>query len=475
MKALNKEQLVKIIKNRQWMIQGFNGLPLYLHTVASNTGWMIKPIAGVNYSHFFLRMNENRAKYYYDEQDLANIGNGYYQKVKSVKQLNSFVRQHKKNYLNAKRAAKYTPGRLSQLSLKELTSLARKSTNELTMSIGITHSIEGISFVSERKLKDMLDKRGLNTHENFQLLSAPVKLSFLSQAQIALWHIKHAKKNKKQYLAIKFLQNFNWIDNSYVKAKVLTEADVLKKAAHQKYLPSLAQLAKTKADKLKLIKILDLTAEERFVIKTVEICTAWQDDRKKFLMKTIGTLEPMVEELAARVKVPAENFKYLYSRELTYQNLSSPKFIKGLLGRYPRCDSYALKNTILTFAGPDALYIDKQLEEANGRKIAELKGMVANKGKVKGQVRICRSIYDIPKVKKGEILVASMTRPEFLPAMQKAAAFITDEGGITSHAAIVSREMNKPCIIGTKIATQVFKDGDIVEVDANKGIVKKIQ
>jgi pyruvate,water dikinase len=77
-------------------------------------------------------------------------------------------------------------------------------------------------------------------------------------------------------------------------------------------------------------------------------------------------------------------------------------------------------------------------------------------------------------VKKGEILIASMTRPEFLPAMQKAAAFVTDEGGITSHAAIVSREMKKPCIIGTKIATKVFKDGDMVEVDANKGIVRKL-
>ena len=64
-----------------------------------------------------------------------------------------------------------------------------------------------------------------------------------------------------------------------------------------------------------------------------------------------------------------------------------------------------------------------------------------------------------------------MTRPEYLPAMKKAAAFITDEGGITCHAAIIAREMKKPCIIGTKIATQVLKDGDMVEVKANHGLV----
>ncbi|MBI2476111.1 MAG: phosphoenolpyruvate synthase, partial [Candidatus Taylorbacteria bacterium] len=79
---------------------------------------------------------------------------------------------------------------------------------------------------------------------------------------------------------------------------------------------------------------------------------------------------------------------------------------------------------------------------------------------------------DLEKVKPGDILVTSMTTPNMVPTMKRAAAFITDEGGITSHAAIVSREMKKPCIIGTKIATKVLKDGDLVEVDANSGVVK---
>ena len=64
-----------------------------------------------------------------------------------------------------------------------------------------------------------------------------------------------------------------------------------------------------------------------------------------------------------------------------------------------------------------------------------------------------------------------MTTPDYLPNMKKALAFVTDEGGITCHAAIVAREMRKPCIIGTKVATRVLKSGDLVEVDAEKGIV----
>ena len=70
--------------------------------------------------------------------------------------------------------------------------------------------------------------------------------------------------------------------------------------------------------------------------------------------------------------------------------------------------------------------------------------------------------------------MAGMTTPEYLPAMEKAAAFVTDEGGILCHAAIVARELKKPCIVGTQYATKIFKDGDLVEVDAEKGVVRKI-
>lgn len=119
------------------------------------------------------------------------------------------------------------------------------------------------------------------------------------------------------------------------------------------------------------------------------------------------------------------------------------------------------------------------LELAHGQTAASvmvketiIKGFTANRGIIKGIVRVVFLAKDFHKVNSGDILVTAMTSVDFIPVMDKAAAFITNEGGITSHAAIVAREMNKPCIIGTKIATQVLKDGDLVEVDADKGIVK---
>lgn len=103
-----------------------------------------------------------------------------------------------------------------------------------------------------------------------------------------------------------------------------------------------------------------------------------------------------------------------------------------------------------------------------------LKGTIANPGKARGRVVKIYNRDQMALVKKGDILVASMTTPWYIPAMKKAVAFVTDEGGVICHAAIIAREMNKPCVVGTKFATKIFKDGDLVEVDADKGVVRKI-
>jgi phosphohistidine swiveling domain-containing protein len=104
--------------------------------------------------------------------------------------------------------------------------------------------------------------------------------------------------------------------------------------------------------------------------------------------------------------------------------------------------------------------------------ITELKGKTAQQGKIRGPVCIVKTRADMEKFRDGGVIVSEMTDPSFLPIMKKASAFVTDEGGFLCHAAIVARELGVPCVIGTRFATQVFKDGDMVEVDADKGLVK---
>ena len=110
----------------------------------------------------------------------------------------------------------------------------------------------------------------------------------------------------------------------------------------------------------------------------------------------------------------------------------------------------------------------------------EIKGKTANKGVVKGKAKIITADYGnfdglkkiMEMMSKGDILVAETTSPELMPACSKASAIVTNQGGMMSHAAIVSREMNIPCVVGTGNATDLIKDGDLIEVDGDNGIVR---
>ncbi|AXI25408.1 phosphoenolpyruvate synthase [Methanofervidicoccus sp. A16] len=100
-----------------------------------------------------------------------------------------------------------------------------------------------------------------------------------------------------------------------------------------------------------------------------------------------------------------------------------------------------------------------------------LKGIGASPGLASGKVKIIHDIKEIDKIKEGDILVTKMTTPDMVPAMKKASAIVTDDGGLTCHAAIISRELGTPCVVGTQKATEMLKDNMVVTVDGEKGIV----
>jgi len=116
----------------------------------------------------------------------------------------------------------------------------------------------------------------------------------------------------------------------------------------------------------------------------------------------------------------------------------------------------------------------KFLQDKINKTKTSLKGNIACKGIAKGKGKVILELKDLHKIKQGDVLITTMTTSNMVPAMERCCAIVTDEGGLTCHAAIVARELNKPCIIGTQIATKIFKTGDKLIVDANKGIVRKV-
>jgi phosphoenolpyruvate synthase/pyruvate phosphate dikinase len=179
-------------------------------------------------------------------------------------------------------------------------------------------------------------------------------------------------------------------------------------------------------------------------------------------MKTFPQYKDLID-----VILPAEIFS-LEKRKLSEAQISK------ILERKNGCAIF--RDKVLNMDGLfKALKIaDLEFEE---QKIVEgeLKGMSAFAGRATGKARLILYKNDIAKLKKGEILVSDMTSPNFVPAIRVAGAIVTDEGGTTCHAAIAAREFKIPCVVGTGSATKVIKNGDLVEVDADAGVVRIIK
>ena len=129
------------------------------------------------------------------------------------------------------------------------------------------------------------------------------------------------------------------------------------------------------------------------------------------------------------------------------------------------------KSEILT--GRKAKEASEKVRRPEVKSSEEVKGSCACPGHAQGQVKIVNSAAEAEKVLPGDVLVSVATNPELISAMRIASAIVTDMGGLTCHAAIVARELNIPCVIGTKNATRSFKDGDHIDVNATQGWARK--
>ncbi len=202
--------------------------------------------------------------------------------------------------------------------------------------------------------------------------------------------------------------------------------------------------------------------------------------RKETTDMMVRFTAPLYKEISRRLSLPMGELLFLWPNQVE-------EGLKGNLdkGRLKTLSAEQKKFSIVVFekgeisqlSGAEARkYFSRQVtgEGKSVGKVSYLHGrsVYIGKGKVKGIVRVVIGPSEFKKVNKGDILVATQTPPEFTPVIAKAGAVVIDEGGVTSHAGLLCREFQVPGIIGTKVATKVLRDGDLVEVDAEKGIVK---
>jgi len=326
------------------------------------------------------------------------------------------------------------------------------------------------------------------TPEEFNVLTSSTKKSYTMEEEEDIFSLAlDYKKNKKisPTNLKKHVEQYFWINNGYDHTYYLDSEyfkqkikEVATKLSEKKIKTSLLnnhkRLILASINKNNLEKKLKIAKKTLKIIEIIDWLGDFQDKRKALSLETNYYLDEIVRELARRSKLPYNLARYLIPNE--YSDAIKGKFSLAVLKERRR-----FMEIIYTEKGAKIYFDDtaredefKLLGKVSDTDLNEIQGTRAMGGKIIGRANVILKKADLNKMKEREILVTTMTSPDFIAAMKKAAAIVTDEGGITCHAAIISRELGIPCVIGTKIATRVIKDGDILEVNANHGLIKKL-
>jgi phosphoenolpyruvate synthase/pyruvate phosphate dikinase len=398
---------------------------------------------------------------------------------KQLDSLNNFI----KSFPRMMREASLCPE-------EKIISFAKKFINKATKTSSLAFFTDWYAHDAQHWIYDYINKSELNDRV-FRTLTSNKKLSFSKEYEYRLALIKIKEFNNKITKSKntnsgvkdvdkeikKLVQQMTWaMDNYYhvgtINSKrVKHDLDKMKLVEAKDIIKEIKKLpGKVKKQKA-LLNSLSLNKFQKALIDLLSDFVDVQDKRKAAVFVTNNVITCAFEKILDLKKI------FGASRQLVLEHASADWILDFDKKKLLRLSSLAEKG-ILKLADSKEIIGKKahdQFQKILGleiNNIKEFKGYSACLGKVRGKVSIVHAISDFVKFKGKDILVASMTRPEMLPVIKKCSAIITDEGGLTCHAAIISRELHKPCIIATKIASRVLHDGDEVEVDANQGIVR---
>ena len=332
---------------------------------------------------------------------------------------------------------------------KDLSQFLRTTTELLNCSM----VVELLDYGLERYIEKVSKKTNVTVSDVLSQIK-PCRKTLIMQYQEELEDLK--KENISS-----FIKKYKWVGTHVFMGEPLTSDKVNKELSEIK--------SRKESNKIKLPKVFDdsinigskLAFYRSFIVENADsvIYGYWAD----------------VSDLGKKYNLSYDEILLLGHKEIIELNdrgIMSKNFEERKNGF-----GVVMKNKEMEIVTGDKL--EKLMDECQDKidMVSEFKGMVACKSNktIKGIVKVIEESKYISRMNKGDILIANETTPDYVIGMKIAGAIITNQGGITSHAAITSREMGIPCIIATKIATKVLKDGDLVEVDANKGVVRIIK
>lgn len=482
---MNAHEIIKkySLDTDAWTYKGFHAILHTFFPVAHNGFATTKKHWGVGCAKIVFFVKDRYVHWYWNKEDMKKLREIV---IANVRKDKYFLRKLRKKWTGLLKKfdrvmQKIDKTDLKKLSDKELIGLYDEFyTRYLDEFSVVMAPMDAFSMHTdeffEPELRAFLKKKGKENQffEVYPLLTAPIEDSFLGCEEKDLRKIVKAKKQGKniQKLLETHQKKYFWIQNNYAVQKKLPVSffeERLKELENKKIEEKFGEVKKQKQ---KLIKGLSLPQQLIDYVRITESFCWIQDERKKYVMISNWYQRLFFEEVGRRLNIPVEEMEYTAYPELREMLLNKKIDRKLLKNRQEGCMHIRTRQDeyeIFTGSAVDEIF---ETVFAKKETTDEIRGMCASPGKAVGMVKIIRKTHDMINMKQGDVLVASMTRPEMITAMKKAVAIVTDEGGITSHAAIVSREIGIPCVIGTKNATKVLKDGDRVEVDATNGTVR---
>lgn len=326
----------------------------------------------------------------------------------------------------------------------------------------------------EKKLKE----KGVEHYKD--VIFNPVKKGEILREEENLLKVAIKKEQNKPIKKDlqKHVLNFSWMSNSLYNEKYHSEEYYVKrlKKNPKEHLTKLIKEQKEKElSYKKVLKELQGDKDLINIIKTAQESIFFRSFRTERFYQSALYVSNFLKEIAKRLSI--KDLTYLIPDEIITNLNKSSKFDKRIISE--RKKGFCLITNVSNFqcvSGKKLAVLRKQIVLDKDLK-KDVKGVVIYKDEsiIKGKVFIAKKYQDLKNMKKDSILVTTSTTPDYVPYLNKVKCIITDEGGILCHAAVISRETKIPCVIGTKMATKVLKDGDLVEVDANKGVVRKIK
>lgn len=454
-----------------------------------------KPFLGRDYIQEVLWVFENGdLKFYLRVNELRAIIEASLRKIlrdpKAVDRLHEqTIKYNKRYFLFAEKIRKIN---LYHLSDKQLVALYRKLFNLQQISHCLSFpttwfvDCDGEDYskylrnLVEKKIKKM--KLDLDSADTFIVLTTPLRESIGTRQEIEFLKILKDRKSFKQAL-IKHHYKWCWIPYGYrgPAYNLSYYQEVAQGLLRERINPDkeinkiLQRTKKNQEEKQKLTKKLNLSAYEKHLFNIAAEIIWLKGFRKDCYFHGFFVMDRIFAEISKRAGLTLMQVKFLLPQEVP-QALTGKDFSNLANERMKFSIIYSHGNRYTFKAGKDTKNFLKQqkFEKTKVVLTKELIGTCACGGNVKGTVRVINQPEDMPKMKHGDIMIAHATYPSLVPAMKKAAAIITEEGGITCHAAIVARELQTPCVVGVKNLLHILKDGDKVEVNANKGQIKKI-